>query len=265
MYGAVEPFVDWIAENGPSLIVRTLLALGILFAGWIAAAASERLIDAAIEGSKRSPSPLFSQFVVNVTRKAVWLVAIVVALDNLGVDTAALIAGIGALLLLYNPFDVGDWVEVAGHEGTVEDLTLVYTLLHTGDNKVVTIPNSEVWGSPITNYDAADQRRIDLVAGIGYDDDVDRAMEVFRQLLDDHELVLDDPAPVVRPKSLGDSSVNIDVRGWVRTDDYWTARPQLVRELKVRCDEADINIPYPHRSIEFLDSPTPPRTSDTGQ
>lgn len=260
---------QWILKGGVVLGRNLLLFFGILLAGWILARLAEFTLERAIERSKYKPSPLFNRFVVNVSRKTIWLIAIVVGLDNLGVDTAALVAGLGAtgivigfalkdtlsnfasgaLILLYSPFDVGDWVEVGSHSGTVKDLTLVNTVLTTGDNKHVTLPNSKVWGNPIVNYNAADTRRVDIVAGVAYGTDLDQARDLFRQILDEHELVHDEPEPVVRVKNLGDSSVDFDVRAWVDTGDYWTVQPQLLREIKVRCDEAGIEIPFPQREV----------------
>ena len=276
---------QWITRGGLNLIQNVGIFLLIVLAGWLLASAAERGLQAALERSRYQPSPLFSQFVVNVARTSIWIVALILGLDNLGVDTGALIAGLGAsglilgfalkdtlsnfasgaLLLLYNPFDIDHYVEVAGQEGTVKDLTLVSTVLHTSDNRVVTIPNSQVWNAPITHYNAADARRIDLVVGIGYNEDVDEAMAIFREVLDDHELILDEPGIVVRVRELADSSVNFDVRGWTATDDYWTARPQILREIKLRLDEAGLEMPFPQRSIWMRDdSPdTPPELSES--
>jgi small conductance mechanosensitive channel len=265
----VTTFSNWVAQHGPLLFRNLIVFLVILLIGWILANVVDRALKAAIERSRYQPSPLFGQFVVNVARKTVWIVAIVLGLDNLGIDTAALIAGLGAtgiilgfalkdtlsnfasgaMILLYSPFDVGDFIEVAGESGTVRDLTLVNTVLHTGDRKVITLPNSKVWGSAIVNYDTSDIRRIDLVAGIAYGDDVDKAKELFSEILAEHPKILDDPAPVVRINELGGSSVNFDVRGFVNREDYWEVRPELLRTLKVRCDEEGLEIPFPQQDI----------------
>jgi small conductance mechanosensitive channel len=269
MQDFLTTFSNWVAQHGPLLLRNLIVFLVILLIGWILANVVDRALNAAIERSRYQPSPLFGQFVVNVARKTVWIVAIVLGLDNLGIDTAALIAGLGAtgiilgfalkdtlsnfasgaMILLYSPFDVGDFIEVAGESGTVRDLTLVNTVLHTGDRKIITLPNSKVWGSAIVNYDASDIRRIDLVAGIAYGDDVDKAKDLFSEILADHPKILDDPAPVVRINELGGSSVNFDVRGFVKGEDYWEVRPELLRTLKVRCDEEGLEIPFPQQDI----------------
>jgi small conductance mechanosensitive channel len=268
---------NWLMREGVVLGRNILVFLLVLGAGWLATRLVDRALRAAIDNSRFQPSPLFGQFVVNVARKAVWIVALVLALDNLGIDTAALIAGLGAsglvlgfalkdtlsnfasgaLLLLYNPFDVGDYIEVAGNDGTVADLTLVNTVLHTGDRKVVTLPNSKVWGSAIVNYNTSELRRVDIVAGIAYGEDVDRAREIFMDILESHELVLTDPAPVVRVKALADSCVNFDVRAFVKNGDYWTVQPEVLRAIKKRLDEADIEIPFPQRDVWVRSENTP--------
>jgi len=239
-------------------------------AGWVLARVLGRLVRSALERSEKlQPSPLLAAFMVNVVRKSTFILALIVALDQLGVDTKAIVAGIGAsgliigfalkdtlsnfaagfLLLLYRPFDVGDYVDVGGIEGTIADLTLVSTVLNTGDNKLITVPNSAVWGKAITNFTAPETRRIDLVVGIAYDDDPARAREVLVEIVSEHEAVLAEPEPLVRFKDLGDSAVTFDVRPWVSTADYWTVRAELLETIKARFDAEGLSFPYPQQEL----------------
>lgn len=266
---STETIQAWMVTEGLDLAVKFGVFLLILLAGWILARIIGRIVQEGIERSRVKPSPLLKNFIINVTRKTVIILAVIVGLDTLGVDTAAIIAGLGAsgliigfalkdtlsnfaagfLLLFYRPFDTSHYVQVGGIEGTVKDMTLVSTVLTTGDNKIITIPNSQVWGKAITNFTEAEFRRIDLVAGIGYDDDVKQAKALFTDIVTSHEKVLSEPAPVVRVKELADSSVNFDVRPWVKNEDYWGVRAELLEQIKLRCDEEGISIPYPQRDV----------------
>ncbi len=259
----------WLATEGLSLGRNFLVFLLILAAGYVIAKFARRAVSGTMERSHLSPSPLFTQFVVNVTGKATWLIALVIALGNLGVDTSALVAGIGVsglvlgfalkdtlsnfasgmLILMYQPFDVGHRVEIASTLGEVKDLTLVSTILLTPDGKVVNFPNSEVWGNPITNYSVSGKRRIDLIVGVAYDTDIDTARRVFFDVLDEEEAVFDDPEPIVRIDEFNDSSIDFQVRGWVETDEYFGTRTELLRQCKYRLDDADITIPFPQRDV----------------
>ncbi|TXD38600.1 mechanosensitive ion channel [Lujinxingia vulgaris] len=259
----------WLATEGLALARNLLVFLLIVAAGVIAARIVRKAVRAAFDRSRLEPSALFTQFVVNVSSKSVMLLALIIGLGNLGIDTGALIAGLGAtglvlgfalkdtlsnfaagmLLLLYRPFDVGHYVEINGIAGTVKDLTLVSTLLSTPDNKRITIPNSGVWGNPIINYSEAETRRVDIVAGIAYDADIDEAKAIFEDILANDEGVLQDPAPTVTMNGLGGSSVDFDLRGWVKTADYWAVRSRLLREVKYRLDAAGIGIPFPQQEV----------------
>ncbi len=259
----------WLTTEGLALAKNLIVFAIVLLVGYVVSRVARKAISTAFERSSLQPSPLFQRFVTNVAGKATFLIAFVIALGNLGIDTSALIAGLGVsglvlgfalkdtlsnfasgmMILLYRPFDVGHFVEIGSETGTVKDLTLVSTVLTTPDNKQVNIPNSKVWGNSVTNFSATGTRRIDLVAGIAYDADIDDATEIFMEILQDHELVMDDPEPVVRVRELGGSSVDFNVRGWVNTSDYWTVHAELLREIKYRLDAAGIGIPFPQREV----------------
>ena len=260
---------SWLASEGLQLLRNLAVFAVILVVGFVVAKIARRSVESALTRSNLHPSPLFKLFAANVASKSVWLVAIIIALGNLGIDTAALVAGLGVsgliigfalqdtlsnfasglLIFLYQPFDVGHFVEVGGTTGKVTNMTLVSTLLSTPDNKMVTIPNSQVWGKTITNFTASGTRRIDLVVGVAYDTDIDEAREVFLNLLDDNESILEDPAPIVWVGELNESSIDFFVRGWVVTDDFWVVRSELLRQIKYHLDSAEIGIPFPQREV----------------
>jgi len=155
----------------------------------------------------------------------------------------------GVMILLYQPFDLGDVVTVAGVTGSVESMTLVSTTVKTFDNQVLIVPNSKIWGEVITNITGSETRRVDLVFGIGYGDDIGKAEGVLKEILSKHELVLAEPEPLVNLAELADSSVNFNVRPWVKTSDYWTVFWDVTRQVKERFDAEGISIPFPQRDV----------------
>jgi small conductance mechanosensitive channel len=155
----------------------------------------------------------------------------------------------GMLIMVYRPFDVDDYVTVAGVSGTVKEMSLVSTTLLTLDNKVLVIPNKKAWGDTIINFTGKDIRRVDLVFGIGYDDDIQHATDVLNEIAGEHKLVLAEPAITVHVDELADSSVNLFCRPWVKTSDYWTVHWDLMRQVKERFDAEGISIPYPQRDV----------------
>jgi small conductance mechanosensitive channel len=243
-------------------------ALIILLVFWIVSRSAGRAIERAL--SRRAQvSNLLKNFAKKAAGVTVLFVGVVMALGALGVQTGPLMAAMGAggfiiafalqetlgnfasglMIMVYRPFDVDDYVTVAGVEGKVKDMTLVSTTLLTADNKVLIIPNKIAWGGTITNFTGSDQRRVDLVFGIGYDDDIQQAVDALEQVTTAHELVLDDPAPAVKVHELADSSVNLVCRPWVKTADYWTVYWDLMRQVKERFDAEGISIPYPQRDV----------------
>jgi small conductance mechanosensitive channel len=157
----------------------------------------------------------------------------------------------GVMLLIFRPFSVGHWVEIGGTAGSVQEISVFSTILHTGDNVKVVVPNSQVYGQTIRNVSANPTRRIDLVIGVGYDDDLQVAKDTMLRVLASDARVLADPAPNVQVSELGDSSVDFIVRPWCATIDYWALRWGLLRALKEELEAAGCNIPFPQRDVHL--------------
>jgi small conductance mechanosensitive channel len=157
----------------------------------------------------------------------------------------------GVMLLVFRPFSVGHWVEIGGTAGTVKEISVFSTILHTGDNVKVVVPNSQVYGQTIRNFSANPTRRIDLVIGVGYDDDLQVARDTMLRVLTSDPRVLSDPAPNVQVSDLGDSSVDFIVRPWCASSDYWPLRWDLIRALKEELEAAGCNIPFPQRDVHI--------------
>lgn len=200
----------------------------------------------------------------------VLLVAVILAaLDTLGINITSLlailsVAGLavglalkdslsnfssGVMIMIFRPFKIGDFVTIGGTSGVVDEIGLFCVLMHTGDNQRIIIPNSAVYGNTITNTSALPTRRIDLVMGISYDDNIGTAKQIIADVIASDERVLKDPEPVIAVAELADSSVNFVVRPWVKSEDYWATRFHLLETMKVKLEEGGISIPYPQRDI----------------
>ena len=208
-------------------------------------------------------------FLGKIVKQLVMVIGLIVALSALEVNISPLLAALGAagfviglalqgtlsnfasglLILAYQPFDVGDVIEAAGVSGIVDSVSLFSTHIRTFDNKVMIVPNNDIWGGTITNSTATDTRRVDMTFGIGYDDDVEKAKEILQRLVNEHELVLEEPAPVVQMNELGDSSVNFICRPWTKTSDYWSVYWDLTRDVKSEFEKAGISIPFPQQDV----------------
>ncbi|HYQ71281.1 MAG TPA: mechanosensitive ion channel domain-containing protein [Gammaproteobacteria bacterium] len=224
----------------------------------------------------KSFSSLMSDFLVTGTRRLVLIIGFFVGLSALEINIGPVLAVIGAagfviafalqnslsnfasgiLMLIYRPFDTGDFVNVAGTVGKVETMNLLSTQLRTPDNQLVIVPNNSVWGDVITNITGITQRRLDMTFGIGYNDDIDKAQKILEDIVTGHELVLKDPETVVKLHELGDSSVNFVCRPWVRPDDYWTVYWYVTREVKRRFDAEGVSIPFPQRDVHIYQETT---------
>jgi small conductance mechanosensitive channel len=244
------------------LFVVTIVAFMILSA--ILGKATRRAVARA-----KGASALLKDFLVNVVHKATFLVGLVVALSMLEVNIGPFLAAIGAagfiigfalqgtlsnfaagiMILMYRPYDIGNFVNVAGVSGTVSAMTLVSTTLTLPDNQTVVIPNNSIWGGIITNVTGSETRRVDMVFGIGYDDDIAKAQSILEKIVKDHPLVLGSPEPVIRVNELADSSVNFVCRPWAKTSDYWTVYWDITRQVKEQFDQSSISIPFPQRDV----------------
>ncbi|TKJ35064.1 MAG: mechanosensitive ion channel family protein [Planctomycetes bacterium B3_Pla] len=229
-----------------------------------------RIIHKAVSPSKKC-SDLLKQFFVNAARKIVMLIGLIVALSMLEISVAPFIAGLGVagfilgfalqgtlsnfasglMILIYRPYDVDQIIEVAGVTGIVDSMNLVSTTIKTYDNQVVVIPNGEIWGGVITNLTGSDTRRVDMVFGISYSDDISKAAKVLDGIVSKHELILKEPEPVIKLHELADSSVNFVCRPWVKTDDYWNVYWDVTRAVKERFDAEGISIPFPQQDVHL--------------
>ena len=263
------------SEGGIRWAKNIIFFLVIILISWILSKAVGKAVKKAVANIKNA-SELLKDFIVNVTRKAILLVGFVIALSMLEVNIGPLLAAIGAagfimgfalqgtlsnfaagiMILIYRPYDVGDIIDVGGTFGKVDAMTIVSTTLRKPDNQKVVIPNNMIWGDIITNVTGTSTRRIDLVFGIGYNDNIAKAQKILEDILANHEAVLKDPAPVVKVHELADSSVNFVVRPWVATDNYWDVYWDITRAVKERFDAEGVSIPFPQRDVHLHQAAT---------
>ncbi|WP_027854117.1 mechanosensitive ion channel family protein [Marinobacterium litorale] len=252
--------------------LNIVLALAIFFVGrWVA----KQIVNLVGRIMRRSKvDEMLVNFVTSIVNVLLLLFIIVAALGELGVDTTSLIALVGAaglaiglalqdslknfaagvLLIIFRPFREGDFVEVAGIAGIVEQITIFNTILRTGDNREMIVPNGGIYSDVITNYSKRETRRVDMVFGISYDDDLRKAKTILMEILKADERVLEEPEPVVVVSELADSSVNFNVRPWVKTGDYWPVLWDVTERVKLRFDEEGITIPFPQMQIHRSES-----------
>lgn len=262
-----------VLEDAPTLIItygtQLLMAVAIFLIGkWLAGVISSAVVKGM---NKKEIDKTISSFVGSILYAALFAFVIIAALGQLGIETASFVAIVGAaglavgfalqgslsnfaagvLLILFRPIRSGDFVEAAGEAGTIDQVGIFSTIMKTGDNKVIVIPNSNIMGGNITNYSMEATRRIDMVIGIAYDADIRKAKEILEDILTKEERVLDAPAPTIGVAELADSSVNFVVRPWVNAGDYWPTKFDLLETIKYRFDEAGIGIPFPQMDVHI--------------
>ena len=214
---------------------------------------------------------ILRNFICSLLKSFLYLVVLVVALDQVGVNTTSLVALIGAaglaiglalqdslknfaagvMLVVFRPFSVGDFVEAGGTSGKVERVNIFSTTFVSADNKEIIAPNGAIFSGTIVNFSANDERRVEWIFGIGYEDDIRIARDTIKRQLDGDERVLKSPEPLIVVGELADSSVNLTVRAWVKTEDYWGVNFDILEQVKTQFDEKGISIPYPQQDVHL--------------
>ncbi len=259
--------LEMVQANGVEFAKDLVIALLIFYVGkfvvGLVVKGMQRVMNA------RDIDPTLETFLGNLVRMALMVVVIIAAIGQLGIQTTSFIAIFGAaglavglalqgslsnfaagvLIVLFRPYKVGDFVEAAGIAGSVEQVQILTTILKTPDNKQIIVPNSQIMDSIITNYSANDTRRVDMVFGVSYDDDLDKVRSTIEEIVSADERVLEDPACQIAVMELADSSVNFVVRPWVKTSDYWGVYLDLTERIKKRFDEVGISFPFPQQDV----------------
>lgn len=253
---------------GINIIMALLIFLvGKYVVGVIAKVTSSLMTKAGVDN-------ILVDFVRSIIKTALLLFVVVASLNQLGVDTTSLIALIGAaglaiglslqstlqnlaagvMLIVFRPFKDGDFIDAAGVVGTVEKIHIFNTIMRTGDNREIIVPNGAIFGGTITNFSAKETRRVDMVFGIGYGDDIRKAKEIIKNILNDDSRVLSDPEPLIAVGELADSSVNFNVRPWCKSSDYWGVYFDTHENIKLAFDEHGISIPYPQMDVHMSET-----------
>jgi small conductance mechanosensitive channel len=249
--------------------INLVIAIVIFVVGKWLAKRVQSTLEALLR--KRHVEEVLVDFLGTIASVMVIIVAVVAAFDQLGIPATSFMAIIGAaglaiglalkdslsnfasgvMLVLFRPFAKDDFIEAGGVTGTVNEIHLVSTLLTTPDNKLITVPNALMFTGTITNYSAKDTRRVDMVVGVGYNDDLKVAADVLKKICDNHPLILKDPAAKIFINNLGDSAVDFVVRPWAKSEDYWTVLAEVLETAKVELEAAGCNIPYPQTDVHL--------------
>ena len=259
---------EWLQKLEP-LAINLVLALVIYLIGTWVAGLITGFANKVME--LRNVDEVLRGFLNSILAVVLKFIVILIAIEQLGIDTTSLLALLGAaglavglalkdslanfaagvLLILFKPFKIGDYIEAGGTAGVVEQITVFSTVCRSGDNKEIIVPNGQIYSGTIVNYSAKPTRRIDLVIGIGYDDDIKKARDLLKDILDKDERILEDPEPVIAVNELADSSINFVVRPWVKSGDYWAVKWHLLETIKLTFDENGVSIPYPQQDVHM--------------
>ena len=256
-------------DIGIDFAIKAATALAIFLVGKFLVRMLVRGISKLMQ--KQEVDKTLQTFVCNLVRISLMVVVVIAAIGAIGIETTSFIAIFGAaglavglalqgslsnfasgvLIVLFRPYRVGDFIEAAGIAGVVEQVQILTTILKTGDNKQIIVPNSQIMDSIITNYSANDTRRVDMVIGVSYDDDLDKVRETLQELVAAEDRILADPAVKIAVSELADSSVNFIVRPWVNSADYWGVTFDLTEAIKKRFDKEGISFPFPQQDVHL--------------
>jgi len=261
--------IELVKTQGVELAINVASAIAIFYVGKIVVSMLVRGMRKVMQ--KQEVDKTLETFVSNLLRMVLMVVVAIAAISQLGIETTSFIAIFGAaglavglalqgslsnfaagvLIVLFRPYRVGDFIEGAGIAGVVEQVQILTTVLRTGDNKRIIVPNGQIMDSIITNYSANETRRVDMVVGVSYDDDLDKVRGVLEELIAADERILDDPACTIAVSELADSSVNFVVRPWVKTPDYWGVMFDMTEAIKKRFDKEGISFPFPQQDVHL--------------
>ncbi|EEX31690.1 MULTISPECIES: mechanosensitive ion channel family protein [Vibrio] len=266
-----DNFWSWIANNAPQHLFQLFVFILILLVTKILAKLARKVVSKTVVSKNLKMSQLMQDFFIAMSGNAVWIIGILIGLSQIGLNLTPVLTGFGIagvivgfalqdtlsnfaagmMLLIYRPFDVGDFVFAGGVDGKVSHMSLVNTTIKTFDNQIIIVPNGKIWGDVIKNVTHERVRRVDMVFGIGYSDDILKAEKVLKDIVDSHPAVLRNPEPNIRVHILNTSSVDFIVRPWVKTDDYWDVYWYVTREVKLRFDQEGISIPFPQQDVHL--------------
>ncbi len=266
MTGMIDKMKEMVISYGPNIIYAIL----IVVIGRYIAIGLRNLLTRLME--KRKVDAMLVSFISSLTYIVIMAFVIVAALDKVGIQTTSFIAILGAaglavglalqgslanfasgvLMLIFKPFKCGDFIDAAGVTGVVEAITIFTTEMKTPDNKKIIVPNAKIMEGNIINYSAKEIRRVDMVVGVSYNDDLDKVKRVLEDILSSDERILDDPAYTIGVSELADSSINFVVRPWVKSADYWNVLFDTNKTIKQRFDAEGISIPFPQHDVHLV-------------
>ncbi|MEI8595863.1 mechanosensitive ion channel family protein [Photobacterium sp. Hal280] len=275
IYSIVSTWADnlkkWLIDNTPQVLFKVFIFALVLLLFRLLKNLTRKVVKRAVASPNLKMSQLMQDFFISMSGKAVFFLGLLIALSQVGLNLAPVLTGFGVagviigfalqdtlsnfasgmMLLIYRPFDVGDFVEAGGVSGKVSHMSLVNTTIRTFDNQIIIVPNSKIWGDTIKNVTHERVRRVDMVFGIGYKDSIEQAEAILHDIIDNHPAVLRAPEKTIKVHTLNTSSVDFIVRPWVKTDDYWDVYWDVTREVKLRFDKEGVSIPFPQQDVHL--------------